>query len=203
MAKGTALCLPAWVNAGEDVFSVCSYVCSSFCLPSFLSLEVFLLPPQLYLKPALDLLPLGFKQFLVAVYLENRIESAVDGGRVLAHGLAELGDIVLHFILIRRRDGGRRQSREDVGDQAGDRLQPFQAIFDAGAPGFDFHLLFQDRLHAYIILVTVGKRSVVPLERDTTSRSPLEEAFLFRQGTAAYPAPLLLQPDLDFLKAFV
>jgi hypothetical protein len=105
-------------------------------------------PPQLCLKPALDLLPLGFKEFLVAEHLENRIKSAVDVGRVLARGLAELGDIELHFILMRRRDG-------------------------------------------------------VPLERDTTSRSPLEEVFLFRQGTAAYPAPLLLQPDLDFLKAFV
>jgi hypothetical protein len=36
MAKGTARCLPAWVNAGEDAFSVCSYACSSFCFPSFL-----------------------------------------------------------------------------------------------------------------------------------------------------------------------
>ena len=105
-------------------------------------------PPQLCLKPALDLLPLGFKEFLVAEHLENRIESAVDVGRVLARGLAELGDIELHFILMRRRDG-------------------------------------------------------VPLERDTTSRSPLEEVFLFRHGTAAYPAPLLLQPVLDFLKACV
>src|SRR5215469_17652332 len=35
MAKGTARCLPARVNAGEDAFSVCSYVCSSFCFPSF------------------------------------------------------------------------------------------------------------------------------------------------------------------------
>ena len=41
------------------------------------------------------------------------------------------------------------------------------------------------------------------LERDTSSRSLLEEAFLFRQGTAAYPTPLLLQPGFDFLKAFV
>jgi hypothetical protein len=105
-------------------------------------------PLQLCLKPALDLLPLGFKQFLVAEHLENRIESTVDVGRVMACGLAELGDIELHFILMRRRDS-------------------------------------------------------VPLERDTTSRSPLEEVFLFRQGTAAYPAPLLLQPILDFLKAFI
>jgi hypothetical protein len=105
-------------------------------------------PLQLCLKPALDLLPLGFKQFLVAEHIENRIESAEDDGRVMACGLAELGDIELHFMLIRRPDS-------------------------------------------------------VPLERDTTSRSPLEEVFLFRQGTFAYPAPLLLQPDLDFLKAFV
>ena len=115
---------------------------------SFLLLEVLPFPLQLCLKPALDLLPFGFKEFLVARHIENRIESTVDSGRVLARGLAELGDIELHFILMRRRDG-------------------------------------------------------VPLERDTTSRSPLEEVFLFRQGTAAYPAPLLLQPVLDFLKAFV
>src|SRR5207237_3828933 len=36
MAKGTARCLPGWVNAGEDAFSVCSHGCSSFCFPSFL-----------------------------------------------------------------------------------------------------------------------------------------------------------------------
>ena len=52
-------------------------------------LEVLPFPPQLCLKPALDLLPLGFKEFLVAGHLENRGESAVDGGRVLAGGLAE------------------------------------------------------------------------------------------------------------------
>jgi len=57
------------------------------------------------LKPALEPLPLDFKEFLVAEHIENRIESAVDGGRVLARGLAELGDIVLHFILMRRREG--------------------------------------------------------------------------------------------------
>jgi hypothetical protein len=46
--------------------------------------------------------------------------------------------------------------------------------------------------------------NVMPLlERDASSRSFLEEVFLFRQGTAAYPAPLLLQPGFDFLKAFV
>ena len=105
-------------------------------------------PLQLCLKPALDLLLLGFKQFLVAEHLKNRIESTVDVCRVMARGLAELGDIELHYILMRRRDS-------------------------------------------------------VPLERDTTSRSPLEEVFLFRQGTAAYPTPLLLQPGFDFLKAFV
>ena len=84
----------------------------------------------------------------------------------------------------------------------GDRLQPFQAIFDSGAPDFDF-LLPPGPTPVYIIILTVGKQSVVPLERDTTTRSPLEEASLFRQGTAAYPAPLLLQPDLDLLKAFL
>src|SRR6516162_4989399 len=47
------------------------------------------------------------------------------------------------------------------------------------------------------------RRDGVPLERDTTSRSPLEEVFLFRHGTAAYPAPLLLHPVLDFLNTFL
>ena len=103
---------------------------------------------QLCSKPALNLRPLSFREFLVARDAEGSIERAVDRGGMLARGLAELGDRELHFILMRRRDR-------------------------------------------------------VPLERDTTSRSPLEEVFLFRQGTAAYPAPLLLQPVLDFLKAFV
>ncbi len=74
--------------------------------------------------------------------------------------MAELGDIVLHFVLMRRRDGRRRQSLEDFGDQAGDRLQPFQAILDAPAPGFDLHLPFQDRCHTYIILMPFGKRCI-------------------------------------------
>ena len=59
---------------------------------------------------------------------------------------------------MRWHDGRRRQSLEDFGDQAGDRLQPFQAIFDAPTPGFDFHLPFQDRGHPHIILVPFGKR---------------------------------------------
>ena len=47
------------------------------------------------------------------------------------------------------------------------------------------------------------KYAVVPPWKETSSRSLLEEALLFRQGTAAYPTPLLLQPGFDFLKAFV
>ena len=107
-----------------------------FCLfidgfPSFLLLEVLPFPLQLCLKPALDLLPLGFKEFLVAEHLDNRIESAVDVGRVLARGLAELEDIVLDFVLMSRRDGRRRQSLEYFRDQTADRLHPFKAILDA------------------------------------------------------------------------
>jgi hypothetical protein len=74
------------------------------------------------LKPALDLLLFGFKEFLVARHVKGSIESAVDRGGVLAHNLAEPGDIVLHFVLMRWRDGRRSQSLEDFGDQAKENL---------------------------------------------------------------------------------
>src|SRR6266536_2396939 len=127
---------------------------------SFLLLAVLPFPLPLCLKPALDLLPFGFKEVLVTRHIENRIESTVDSGRALAHGLAELEDIVLDFVLMSRRDGRRRQSLEYFRDQTADRLQPFKAILDARAPGFDFHLPFQDRGHPYVILMPVGERGI-------------------------------------------
>lgn len=60
--------------------------------------------------------------------------------------MVELGDVVLHFGLMLVSDRWRGQALEDVWNQAVVRLQPFQASFDAGAPGFDFHLPFQDHL---------------------------------------------------------
>jgi hypothetical protein len=49
----------------------------------------------------LNPLPFGFKELLVARHIEGGIECAVDCGGVLARGLAELGDIILHFVLMR------------------------------------------------------------------------------------------------------
>jgi hypothetical protein len=61
-------------------------------------------------------------EFLVARDVEGGRVRAVDRGGMLARGMAELGDILLHFVLMGWCKGRGRQALEDVWNQTGDRL---------------------------------------------------------------------------------
>lgn len=71
-------------------------------------------------------------------------------------------------------------------------------------PYNDFRIRYAVKMAFGDVFIAISRADLsVKLYPHPYIKISVEKAFLFREGPAAYPTPLLLQPGFDFLKAFV